>query len=255
MKKLENMLLILSSEEQKEAEAYIPDRLRSLDVRRIPDLQTLAKNARQEIVRVNAVKERLKVKSDRSAKVMIKVSDSALSGLANLIAECNRASTSKQRELKEMQRAANKGSDGESLEVEGILRPSPEEEASAARYINEKIMELSLADLGSFRDACQGLLTWWDSERGQVEDLVLNQFGDVNRGEGRLAIRQKREELQKEILNPFKAFFKELNLHYHKLGKEGPENTSEEEKIDKIDEEVDMASIDALIEEEGQGSE
>ena len=230
MKKNADMLLTLTPEEREDAREFIERRLSTLEVTQLPQLQDLVRTAKQQIRFIQSGKDRYQTASSRFGKVMAKLYDFALSGLTHLITEGNRTVTAKQRDLKEMQRAHAAGKDQEESDAEGEERIgeieafhhpcSAEEEEHALNYIKERVQELRISDLRHFRDASNEIIIWWDSERGQKESLLLYQHGNTNTNIGRMEIREKRDEMRQEVLNPFKAFFQEVNILYQKRNQE-----------------------------------
>ena len=236
MPKTSDLLLILKPEEKEAAQKFIERRLRTLDAAQLTQLQILSNAARQQIRRLQAGKERYRAVPNRAGQVMVKLYDSALSGLIRLVAECSRTTAAKQREQREKQQVrAAQQEDPEGIDAKGegpdeetadfLLPCSAEEEAHALDFIREKAKKIDVSDLGRFRDAYQELVTWWESEKGQTDGLLVGQYGDVTSSKGRLSIRQKRESFRIEIFNPLKSLFQEIHSHYQaeskKVAEEG----------------------------------
>ncbi|GEM_PF-1438458 len=230
----ENMqafLLFLSPEEKKKAQEYVAQRLHLLDVEGLHALGRMMAATKRVMGVVETGRARFKGASNAYAKVMGRVYDEALIGYAQLLQQSNRTYAAKERELKDIQRARAAGSTGEtevsSLEEELpeelralLLKPTEGEEAAALDHIQKRVQEMPFEDLTFLRDSTQQLLTWWESAQGQTEGLRLSQFGEVGSVKGRRVIRQRYEEMQQGVLNPFKAWFQNLNIFYMKKRKE-----------------------------------
>ncbi len=231
----ENMqafLLFLSPEEKKRAQEYVARRLHLLDVEGLHALGRLMTATKRVMGVVETGRARFKGAPNAYAKVMGRVYDEALIGYAQVLQQSNRTYAAKERELKDIQRARASGSTGETdvarMEEQQLpdelrallLRPTEGEEAVALDHIQKQVQEMPFEDLTFFRDSTQRLLTWWESAQGQTEGLRLSQFGEVGSVKGRRVIRQKYEEMQQGVLNPFKAWFQNLNLFYMKKRKE-----------------------------------
>ena len=93
------------------------------------------------------------------------------------------------------------------------------EEDLAQEFIQQN-KKSAVSDLLVFCEACQHLLTWWESDRGQVHGLMIEQHGDVNSAAGRMTIRKKRDWMNQRILQPFKEFYHALNVQHQKASKE-----------------------------------
>lgn len=230
----ENMqafLLFLSPEEKKKAQEYVAQRLHLLDVEGLHALGRMMAATKRVMGVVETGRARFKGASNAYAKVMGRVYDEALIGYAQLLQQSNRTYAAKERELKDIQRARAAGSTGET-EVSGLeeelpeelrallLKPTEGEEAAALDHIQKRVQEMPFEDLTFLRDSTQQLLTWWESAQGQTEGLRLSQFGEVGSVKGRRVIRQRYEEMQQGVLNPFKAWFQNLNIFYMKKRKE-----------------------------------
>lgn len=230
----ENMqafLLFLSPEEKKKAQEYVAQRLHLLDVEGLHALGRMMAATKRVMGVVETGRARFKGASNAYAKVMGRVYDEALIGYAQLLQQSNRTYAAKERELKDIQRARAAGSTGET-EVSGLeeelpeelrallLKPTEGEEAAALDHIQKRVQEMPFEDLTFLRDSTQQLLTWWESAQGQTDGLRLSQFGEVGSVKGRRVIRQRYEEMQQGVLNPFKAWFQSLNTFYMKKRKE-----------------------------------
>ena len=230
MAKKSSILLVLTPEERNAAQTFVTRRLQAVDFAQLPQLPALVAALVNQIRHVQKGKDRFRGSSDRAGQIMAKLHDSALSGLAELLSECKRVIAAKTRELKEMKREqtdqkSGEGANGEAVEsaaeVDAFLVPCPEEEEEQALgYIRDQVQKMHPSDIDKFRVACNELITWWDSEPGQMNGLMVNQFGDPRSPQGRLSIRQKREELRKTVFGPFKALFQELTVQYMKARQE-----------------------------------
>ena len=228
MQKASDALLILSPEEREAAQAYIAKRLRTLDGDQAAQVQELIQCTKSQVHRLQADRERLRSGTTTAAQIMQKLTGAALSGLLNLVAECNRAAHAASGggggapATEETEGAAEQEADGEVDEELALflLNGTPDEEEHAAAHIKERMDNLGLKELELFRDACRELLTWWESERGQSEGLHVEQFGDAQSANGRVAIRQKREELRQQVLNPFKRFYQDVNTRFQRSNRE-----------------------------------
>ncbi len=238
MQKTAQVLLVLSPEERAAAEEFVQKRLQTISAEHAPGLETLSKSASAHIRRLKVGKERYRRHPSRASQVMVKLYDAAISGMTRLAADCRGAGgTTRIADPGSQKPGPQDGDTAQAAEAEGtdalaeelVIVATAEEESGAAKHIQKRIEELSLTDLKSFRDACQGLLTWWDSERGQMEGLRLQQFGDVGSSKGRVIIRQKREEIRQDVLTPFKKFFQELNIHFQKASRKADRQTPEDE--------------------------
>jgi hypothetical protein len=229
MQKASDALLILSPEEREAAQAYIAKRLRSLDGDQAAQVQELIQCTKSQVHRLQADRERLRSGTTTAAQIMQKLTGAALSGLLNLVAECNRAAHAASAGGAGVGPAAGTAEGAAEQEADGdvdeelasfLFNGTPDEEEHAAAHIKERMDNLGLKELELFRDACRELLTWWESERGQSEGLHIEQFGDAQSANGRVAIRQKREELRQQILNPFKRFYQDVNARFQRSNRE-----------------------------------
>ncbi len=243
MRKPADALLILTPEERSAAQKFVEQRLRNLDAGQFAQLQALILMARQQIRRLQVEKENYRSNPSHPSQVMVKLYDSALSGLANLVLESNRASGAKQQKIKNLERENTSNQEGVGKEdkksareeIEALLLPcTSEEEEHATSYVRQKLNDLQAPELKRCRIVCRELLTWWESDRGQMEGLALNQYGNVNTATGRTAIRQKRGEFEKQAFAPLKAFFQDLNIHYQKTNRE----LADQARQDEIKQEV-----------------
>ena len=223
MQKTANILLILSAEERQETEKFITRCLKTLDPERVADLQSLTQLGKQQVRRLQLDKSHHARSTNRTSQLMAKLHDTALAGMNGLIKETNQAGINIQQKMlkKQKDKANGSESDAETQKLdELILTVDPDEMRHAADFVQDKLADLRVPELKVFRDACQEMLTWWESDKGQIDSLHLDQHGNVNTAAGRLTIRQKRDELQKEIFNPFKTFFRELNITFQRAFKE-----------------------------------
>ncbi len=226
MRKPSDALLILTPEERDAALSFIQRRLRTSEGEQAPLVRDLGNSARQQIRRLQAARARFQAAESKPAQVMLKIYDSALIGLAGLVAECSRASGDaattavKPDGVPSTPKAPDdrSGIEDESAEelADFLLIATPDEERNAESYIEERVECLSQERLGSFRDACRELLEWWESERGQAAGLVFEQYGSSRSESGRLAIRLKRESLRLEALNPLKRFYQEVKMRHQR---------------------------------------
>ena len=235
--KIPNFLLPLSPEEKKKAKEYVSNRLRLVDDERLESLQKMLSSARGSLKLVKSGRAVFENASNRYAEVMKTIYDEAIVGFAQLIQDSNRAYSAKSRELKEKRRAKAAQEAGESGTTteesdipegcEALLLNVTKDEIDAAEdYIQKRIDEMEFQDLDRFRGATHKLLTWWESLQGQTEGLLLNQYGETGSAKGRVAIRNKKDELQQQVLNPFKSWFQSLNVFYLKKKKQEYENSS-----------------------------
>lgn len=229
---IQAFLLFLSPEEKKKAQDYVAKRLGMLDAESLQSLGCLMAHAKKSMGLVETGRARLKGAPNPYAKVMGRLYDEALVGYAQLLQQCNRAYMAKERELKNIQRAQAASSTGRTevvpLEEQPLsddlrvllLEPTEGEEAAALDYIQKRVQEMEFIDLILFRDVTHRLLTWWESTQGQTEGLMLNQFGEIGSVDGRRMRREKYEDMQRKVLNPFKSWFQNLNTVCLKKRKE-----------------------------------
>lgn len=222
MQKSKNVLLMLTAEERENVQGFIQRRLKTLDTTQINDLQALSQMSKQFVRRWQLDKNQYVRSSTRAGKLMVKLHDVALLDLQNLIKgldktthELNIKAQKDQKDGKQ-----DKKSDIDQKTEDLIMTFDDEELQHASDYIKDRVNDLRTPDLKTFRDACQEIITWWESERGQVESLHMDQVGNINTGSGRLAIRQKRDEYQESVFNPLKTFFREINTSYQRAAKE-----------------------------------
>ena len=236
--KIPNFLLPISPEEKKKAKEYVSNRLRLVDDDRLESLQKMLSSARGSLKLVQSGRAVFENASNRYAEVMKTIYDEAIVGFAQLIQDSNRAYSAKSRELKEKRRekaaqeASESGTTTEESDIpEGcealLLNVTKDETDAAGDYIQERIDEMEFKDLDRFRGATHKLLTWWESLQGQTEGLLLNQYGETGSVKGRVAIRNKKDELQQQVLNPFKSWFQSLNVFYLKKKKQEYENSGQ----------------------------
>ena len=215
-----NVLLILTADEKKEARNFLKRRLKTLDAEQASQVQMLSQMARQITRRLQMSRSQYMRSNTRAGKLFTKLHDAALADLQSLIADMDQTTERLQQKAAPEQSAQGAKTEQDQKVDDLIVTCDEDELAHAADMINGKLEELRLPELKSFRDACQEILTWWDSERGQVDSLHMDKVGNINSAAGRLAIRQKRDEFQKTVLNPFKAFFQDLNMSYQRAAKE-----------------------------------
>ena len=238
MQKTAEVFLVLSPEERTAAEEFVQKRLQTISSAHASGLEALNKSTTSHLRRLIMQKERYRRHPSRASQVMVKLYDAAITGMMNLAAGTRGAGAAVQAAGPGSSEAGSQAGDGseatgaqgaDAVPEELLVQATEEEESGATKHIQSRMEELGLQDLRAFRDACQGLLTWWDSERGQMEGLRLQQYGDVNSSKGRVIIRQKREAIRQDVLTPFKKFFQELNIHFQKTSREVDRQTPEDE--------------------------
>lgn len=219
MQKNKDMLLILSAEERTAAKNFIARRLKTLDKDQLPQLQVLSQLSKQIVRRTQIDKSQYARNPSRAGQLLVKLHDAALVDLQALIKDVEQTTYTLHQKS---EKAGKTGQDAvEDQKAEDLVIMCDEEEVGhASDVLKERLEKLRVPELKIFRDSCQEVLRWWESERGQIESLHLDAFGDINSASGRLLIRQKREQMQKEVFNPFKAFFREMNTSYQRLSKE-----------------------------------
>jgi hypothetical protein len=219
MQKTSEMLLILTPEEKSAAQKFVEQRIRTFDAEHVDQIQELAKLSAHQIRRLQVDKRRIHSASRQAAKITMKLYDVALSGLSFIIGECKKSEARIEHSVSGP--AEDSTPEDSAEEAKKLaLKTTLEEEDLALDYIKQSMEKLRVSDLRVFREACQHLLTWWESDRGQVHGLLIEQHGDVNTAAGRMVIRKKRERMGQRVLQPFKEFYHELNVHYQKTSKE-----------------------------------
>lgn len=253
MQKTANVLLVLSAEERDAAQKFVQQRLKTLDSGSVDNVQSLIQMSRHQIRQLEKNKAVYARSFNRAGMIMVKLHDAALSGLNHLIQESSSAAVTIKQETGAETGDSTPGSlpsDDEAKEIEAFLLPCAlEDEEHATEYMKDKIQSIEIADLKRFRDASQELLSWWESERGQIDSLHLNQIGDINSPRGRLRIRQKRTEFQTDVINPFKTFFRDLNILYQRTSKEAEHQAAQEELL-RTAEDANRATADPLLEDQ-----
>ena len=222
MDNLKEILLILTQEERDAAEEFVQRRMKLLGPERISDIQDLGSSARSSLKQIRDIRGRLNL-SSKAGKLLARIFDTALGGYAQLVQDCNLAASP-------LQKAdAPKPSEGEASEEDGDstsplgdlgIETTPIDERNALDILESTLAELDVLAVKDVRDACETLLKWWQSDHGQQESLHVNQYGDLNTGNGRMAIRKAWDELQQETLMPFLGFFQNVNLTYQKKNQE-----------------------------------
>lgn len=217
MPKPQDLLLILSSEERDAAEEFIQRRLKILDSDSMTDLEAVSTVARGVLDMVGKNSARLDPRS-RTGQMMAKIYRNAQEGLAHLIRECNLAISKKQKDTD----AAEGNNEGdEAPDLDGLMvEADSEDEEYALSMIESAISDMETAQIRELRDSTEELLTWWQTDGGMHDSLHINQWGDVNTANGRMAIRKIREEYQQEEIGPFRQFFQTVNLVYQKKNQE-----------------------------------
>jgi transcriptional regulator with XRE-family HTH domain len=235
---IQAFLLFLNPEDRKKAQEYIAKRLGVLDPEELPLLGRLITDTKRTMSQVEAGRARFRGVANAYAKVVGRLYDESLVGFAQLLQVCNRTYASKERELKSLKRAEVASQDGrtevapleERMSPEErqilLLEPTEEEEAAALDFIDKRVQAMEIPDLMAFREAIQRLITWWESAQGQMEGLMLSQFGHIHTVQGRRVIREKYEEMQQRVLNPFKTWFQTLNSVVLRKRKEAAERAS-----------------------------
>jgi hypothetical protein len=216
MQKTQELLLILTNEEREAAENFIQRKLKFLDSDALTDLELVGSTARSVLSQTQQDAGRFDTTS-RAGKVLARIYANAQEGLAHLIRECNLAVSQKKREIPETGEEA----EGKSADLEGLtIQVDEEEEDHAWSVIESSIAEMDTPQIRELRDATEELLGWWQTDGGMHESLHINQWGDVNQANGRIAIRKVREEHQLQEIGPFRAFFQTVNLIYQKKNQE-----------------------------------
>lgn len=167
--KVQTFLLFLTSEEKKRAQEHIAQRLRMLDAENLQSIDHLMASTKKSIGPVQTGRAGFERASNRYAEVMRRLYDEALIGFAQLLQQCNRAYTAKEREMKSIQRAQVASSTGQTeavpLEEQSLsdglrsllLKPTADEETAALDYIQKRVQEMEVADLAICRDVTQRL--------------------------------------------------------------------------------------------------
>jgi hypothetical protein len=220
MQKTSEVLLILSPEERNAAQKFVEQRIRTFDAEQATQIEELSRLTAQQIRRLQVDKRRIHSTSRQAAKITLKLYDVALSGLAYILSECKKSITHIERDLSNGQEESS-DAPRPAEETENLaLKTTLDEEDVALDYIRQRMEDLRASDLRVFRETCQHLITWWESDRGQVQGLMIEQHGDVITAAGRMAIRKRRDRMTQRVLQPFKEFYHELNVHYQKVSKE-----------------------------------
>lgn len=227
-----NVLLTLTAEEKKEIQKFFERRLKTLDNDHLTDLQRLSQMSKQYVQRLQMDKMQFARSTSRAGQIMAKLHDIALIDFQHMIKALDQAVY--QINVKTQKQNQGELSDEDQKAEALVLTCTEDELKQATNYLNEQIEKLRVPELKVFRDTCQIILSWWESERGQTESLHVDQAGNVNSASGRLAIRQKREAFQRTAINPFKAFFRDLNTTYQRKAKESTakarENTAQAQR-------------------------
>ena len=218
MQKTQELLLILNNEERDAAEDFIQRRLKFLDSDSLTDLELVGSTARTLLEQIRQDSLRFDA-SSRAGKVLSRIYANAQEGFAHLIKECNLAASQKKKEVQpgdgdESVEEADSDLSKLSIEVD------EEEEEYAWSVIESSIADMTTPEIRELRDSTEELLGWWQTDRGMHESLHVNQWGDVNTANGRMAIRKAREEFQQEEIGPFRSFFQTVNLIYQKKNQE-----------------------------------
>jgi hypothetical protein len=244
-KKPSDLLVIVNPQERQAAQGFIDDRLKALHVTELPRLQELVQVGRAHLNGLQRMKDKLGEGGGPAARVLTKLFDAAMTGTASVVSECNRAAAANVRLLKEMKRElAGQSEDGvpkqtddggpTNEEIDAFLIPcTDEEEAHALQELTDRAKALESGDLRRLRDACQELVSWWESEGGQGQSLLMNQYGNVNSSQGRIAIRGVRDDFQKEVFPHLRSFFRDLNTRFQLISSgKAPSDEQEEVAVD-----------------------
>ena len=129
--------------------------------------------------------------------------DVALTGFMFLVSECKKTAGRIEHSAPDAE-AAPSPQDSAKETKKLALKTTLSDEDLAQEFIQQSMEKLRVSDLRVFREACQHLLTWWESDRGQVHSLMIEQHGDVNSAAGRMTIIKKRDRMNQRILQPFK---------------------------------------------------
>jgi hypothetical protein len=208
-KKAEDLVIALSREAYVEAEDFIARRIKLLASRPL-DLAALLTATRGVVSRQQAESARLD--GSRFGRLRFKMFQASLSGLAQIAAGCARAVTSGGKAARE-----SGGGTGPGAASGPIVSLDDGQRARGAEALRHYVEGLSVGDLAQFREACEDLLAWWDSEKGLSTSLCIQQHGNIATSAGRVAIRAAREKMARETLTPFKAFYQDLSLRYRRL--------------------------------------
>lgn len=222
MQKNKNILLILSAEERAEAKSFMARRLKTMNPDQLSELQILSQLSKQLVRRLQIDRGQYARNPSRAGKLLTKLHEAALAEMQTMIKDLDQTVYTLNQKAQKAAKIKAGGSEAVmEQKAEDLLVTCDEEEVKHANgVLNDRIEQLRVPELKLFRDTCQEMLSWWESERGQIESLHLDQLGNINSASGRLAIRQKREQLQREIFNPFKTFFREINTTYQRSSKE-----------------------------------
>ena len=219
-RKPSDLLLAVNPKERQDAQAFVDDRLKNLDVKLLPRLQELAQASRAQMAYLQRERERMGAPGDPAARAVAKLYEASLSGMADIVTLCMRTVRLKVQELKEMKRqlvtpAGAADSPPNQEEVDAFLIPcSPDEEADALRSLTDRVEELDAGALKELRETCQVLIAWWESEAGQMDGLKVSQYGSLLTGQGRSAIRTVREDFRRETFALLRSFYREVNSRY-----------------------------------------
>ncbi|MBT3603501.1 MAG: hypothetical protein HN521_10590 [Candidatus Latescibacteria bacterium] len=221
MQKSKNILLILSAEEREEAKRFIKRRFKILDPEQLSQLQILSQLTKQIVRRTQIDKGQYARNPSRAGKLLTKLQEAALVDMQAIIKDIDQSVYELHQKAQKKANAENGAMVDSDQKAEDLLVKCDDEEVKhAAEVLKDRIESLRVPELKVFRDSCQEMLSWWESERGQIESLHLDELGNINSASGRLAIRQKRDQLQREIFNPFKTFFREINISYQRSSKD-----------------------------------
>jgi hypothetical protein len=134
-----------------------------------------------------------------------------------LVRYCNLVASQKKREVSESDSKSEASAGGASTL---IIETEPEDEVHTWSVIESSLAEMTPADIRELRDACEEILSWWQTEGGMQKSLHINQWNEVNTANGRLAIRKAREDFQAEEIAPSLGFYQTVNLIYQKKNQE-----------------------------------
>lgn len=217
MKNLKNMLLILSTEEREGAEEFVLRKLKLLNETQVNNLKMVSASARTSLEKIRAERGQLNA-SSKAGKVMARIYDSALAGYARFITECNRTigATSKPAPPSAVVDGDDQTGDLDVDLGDLAIDYTVEDEEHAWQVIQSTLQEVDRDQLKDLRDACEQVGKWWQSDGGLQSSLHVHQYGDVNSGNGRMAIRKAREEMEEKVMSPLRGFFETVNLLYQK---------------------------------------
>ena len=200
------------------AEEFLNRKFKLLDAEQTNELEQIAASGRTVLEQSQLAGAGLDTTS-KAGKMMVRIYGSAQEGLARLIRDCNLSLSQKKKEAAKSNSEEGDEPRGAALE-KLIIETDSQEEEYAGGVIDSSIAEMATAEIRELRDSCEELLGWWQTEGGMQESLHINQWGDINTANGRMAIRKAREDFQQEEIAPFRGFFQTINLVYQKRNQE-----------------------------------